>query len=257
MKPNLTNLFKTVVEGGKTIWDTHGTKILFYGGVICTGVATVLAADGAIKAKEALDEAKEESEEPLTVKEQAMIVAPRVIPAIGVWSVGTLAQWGGFKAEVTNGASALAAYKLSEMARAELEKATQEKTSKAKMNEINKNIVAQHRELYPVRNASVINTGVGDALFFEPLSRTYFKSSVKGIEQAVELFNNKICIHENGEVPFNEWLDTLGLPCDWELGEDFIFTYENPMRVSFVYDKAQDGTPCGELYYDNRPEYCY
>lgn len=257
MQTNIIGLFSKAISGGKTIWDTHGTKIMFYGGVICTGVATFLAADGAIKAKEALEEAKEESEESLTIKEQTKIIAPKIAPAVGVWAVGALSACGGFKTEVTNGASAVAAYQLSELARAELEKATKEKVPKSKVNEINKGIVAQHRELYSTKDTRIVGTGLGDALFFEPWSHTYFKSSVKAIEQAVELFNSRLYVDENGEISFNEWLGILGLPSNGEWGEDFIFTCENPMSVDFIYDKADDGTPCGELYYGNRPQYTY
>ncbi len=254
-KPNLTNLFKTVTEAGKTIWDTHGTKIMFYGGLACTGVATILAADGAIKANEMLAKKKEESEEELTMKEQIKTVVPCYAPAAVLWALGACAQVGGFKTEVTNGASALAAYKMAELAKSEFEKSTQNVVGEKKVKKINEDIAQQHRVTHPITQSKIVLTGNGDQIFYEPYSNQYFKSSVESVRRAVDEINHYIYRMPEDMATMNMFFNALKIPNNLAWGDDFTFSSEHPLKVEFEYTSDDQGNPVAELWYVNSPEY--
>lgn len=254
-KPNLSNLLHTVTEAGKTIWDTHGTKIMFYGGLACTGVATILAADGAIKANDVLAKKKAESEEELTMKEQIKTVAPHYIPAFALWTVGAAAQIGGFKTEVTNGVSALAAYKMAEMAKEELEKSTKNVIGEKKVQKIREDIVQQHRVSHPVTQSKIVLTGNGDQLFYEPYSNQYFKSSIDSVRKAVDEINNYIYSSPEDMATINNFYNALRIPNNLAWGDDFIFSSNNPLKLEFEYTGDDAGNPVAELWFVNSPMY--
>ncbi len=254
-KPNLTNLLRTVTEAGKTIWDTHGTKIMFYGGLACTGVATVLAADGAVKANQILADKKAESEKELSMKEQLKVVAPHYIPAAVLWTVGACAQIGGFRTEVTNGASALAAYKMAELAKTELEKSTKNVVGDKKVEKIKEDIAQGHRVAHPVTQARIFLTGKGDQIFYDPYSNQYFKSSIESVRKAADSMNDYIYKSIDDCATMNMFYRALGIPENTTWGDNFIFTNDNPMRLDFEYTSDEVGQPVAELWYTNEPVY--
>lgn len=254
-KPNVSSIVKVVGETGKTVWDTHGTKILFYGGLACTGLATILAADGAVKATKILEEKQKEKEEPLTFKEQIKYSAKSYAPAFILWTTGAAAQFGGFHTEVTNGASALAAYKMAELAKKELEKSTKNVVGEKKMEKIHKDIAEQHRITRPIVQSKIVITGEGDQLFYEPYSNQYFKSSINTVKDCVHRVNNYIYNSVDDTSTINDFFNYLGIPMNTTWGDDFYFSSGNPLKIDFEYTSDENGVPCAELYYVNEPEY--
>lgn len=256
MKPNVSKFFGGLLDTSKSIWETHGTKIMFYSGLACTAVAGVLSAVGTTKASEKLAKAKETQEEPLTLKEELKVTVPCYLPAVVTWGVGAGLSIGGFKTEVTNGISALAAYKMAELAKSELEKSTAEVVGPNKVKKIHENIAKEHRESHPIMQSNIVITGHGDALFYEPWSQQYFKSSSDAIYRAVTKAKNKLYDSPEDYVTMNDWFGLLGINQNYEWGDNFIFTIDkNPIDIGFDYTKDEDGTPCGEIYYSTEPVY--
>lgn len=218
-------------------------------------VATILAADGAIKANDILAEKKVDSEEELTMKEQIKTVAPCYIPAAVLWTVGACAQIGGFKTEVTNGVSALAAYKMAEMAKEEFEKSTKNVVGEKKVQKIHEDIAKEHRISHPVTQSKIILTGNGDQIFYEPYSNQYFKSSIDSVRKAADEINNYIYSSPEDMATMNMFYNALRIPNNLAWGDDFVFSSNNPLKLDFEYTSDDTGNPVAELWYINIPVY--
>lgn len=104
---------------------------------------------------------------------------------------------------------------------------------------------------------SIIMTGNGDSLFFEPLSGRYFKSNWNKISKAANELNADVITNMSGYVTLTDWYLKIGLDST-ELSDNMGWSIENGkqslLNISLDSVLTSDDIPCGAIYYNNLPK---
>ena len=218
MKLDLTKVTKAISKNSPDILKSffkgckkHSPEI--FTGLSIAGVATtvVLTAKGTVKAVDILREEEATTTEPLTVKEKIVLTWKCYIPAAssavttGVCIAGINAAHKKRTATIAAAAEAMR-HMLSDYQDAVVEVLDEEQYEKVK-EKYHENQVKSH----PFNASSVIYTGHGDDLFFDPYGGRFFYCSVAYIEQSLSEIN--ALLSDYGEfVELNTLFEQLKLP---------------------------------------------
>lgn len=253
MKPNVTKAFKTIQ---KTV-SKHSPEILTAVGIAGMITTTVLAVKATPKALEKIEEKKQEEKKyKLTPVETVKVAWKPYIPAVITGVASTACLIGANTVNAKRNAALATALKLSETAFTEYQEKVveevgeeKEKVIREKANEerINQQLIF-HEE-------GVVHTGNGNTLFYEPISKTVFRSSRNSIEKSINDLNWKMSYGNEPYIALEDFLDALKLP-RYALGNELGWsTTKGLIDISFVPATTDIGEPCLSIEYLVPPEW--
>lgn len=112
---------------------------------------------------------------------------------------------------------------------------------------------------YDESKNSVVITGNGDSLFYEPISGRYFKSNWNKIMNAANNLNADALGGTCDEITLNDWFFELGLE-PTAMGEKLgwkISDRNKLIKIRPTSALTPDKVPCGAIYYEVEPEALY
>lgn len=245
-KSKLGVIFKKLWKG--TV--EHSPTILTVCGIAGFVSTTVYVAKTAPVVKERLEERKEELNvdklEPLEIVRTA---APFYAPAIALGGTSIACVIFSNHINAKRNAALAGAYSLSEHTLREYQSKVIEKIGEKEEARIHEAIAEDRYKRDNPQPSTIVMTGTGNYLCYEPMSKTYFLSDVEKIRQAKNSFNEALL--DQMYMSLNEWLvyylnlnevpwgDYLGWNVNGEGLMDFIFDY--------VSD--ENGKPCASIRY--------
>ena len=148
------------------------------------------------------------------------------------------------------------AYSLSETALKDYKDSVIKTVGEKKAEEIDKDVSKKQLERTPLVNKEVITVDRDGDLWFDPISKRYFRSTRNDVDRAVNELNRSM-INE-GYASLNDFYYALGLDgvgygddLGWNVNKDWL-------EISRGYtDTDADGHPCNVLKYAVAPEYGY
>lgn len=219
----------------------------FTGSIISTVRATVKAVRHTDKVEEELDRTLTSTE--LVAENWKYYVSPALL---WVGSVASLC----FAAKSHNKSikSLAALYAASETARKNLENGIVEKYGEGRYNEVQEEVAQKTLDQNPVTDATILETGHGSFLCYDPLSGRYFRSCVDHIKRCVNEFNNRICTQKYG-MSYNELFDTISPKFDSIIfGNDVGWGPEGGVAdIRYTTKKASNDEPCLVMHYNTMP----
>lgn len=185
-------------------------------GLMIGGVAITIVE--APKAKSDLDILEEDDE--LThkeyVKEKARVIAQHY------WKTATMTLGGagiifwGHKISLGRTAAALAAYQMSKDDLEKLKDKIVETDGEKHLNKLEEAITKDEVKRNPFNSATVINTGHGNTLFYDPIGRDYFLSDLEFIRQMRDEANLDMAKTQRScrkaSLSYDGWREYIGLP---------------------------------------------
>ena len=244
---------KWLVKAAPTLGVIVGTGLMA-GATIKTGIETP-------KMKEKLDELKED--ESLShgdyFKKKTMIFAYHLgWPAV-MMLLGMLMIFGGYKIKYTQAAIATAALASKTEEAEKLEKKFIEKYGDKEYEKMKDEIAQDEVKAYPVDYSTVIHTGHGNTLCFDPIIHDYYWSDLDYIRKTVWSLNDDIVkMHKNfkkSTKSYNTFRECLDLPASNEspnldhelscvnIGKD-IGWYNSLIELKITVMLLPDDTPC-------------
>lgn len=149
------------------------------------------------------------------------------------------------------------AYTISETALQEYREQTKEIVGAKKEQEIHEGI-SQKRVDKTYNDSTVVLTGAGDSLFYEPITGRYFKSNWNKITKCANELNSESISNISGVITLAEWFEAIGLkPTDISdtLGWSVLdHGQEGIIDISIDATLTVDNEPCGAIYYKNEPK---
>lgn len=255
MKPNVANMFKTV----KKTAVKHSPEILTAIGIVGMISTTVLAVKATPKALEQIDaKKKEEKKDKLTPVETVKVAWKPYIPAIVTGVASTACLIGANTVNAKRNAALATALKLSETAFTEYREKVVEEVGEEKEKVIHEkaNVERVNQQLIFYEDG-VIHTGNGNTLFFEPISKTVFRSSRNSIEKAINQLNWDMSYGNEPYKSLEDFLDAVKLP-KYALGNELGWTTSKGMiDVVFTPSTTDTGEPCLSIEYLVPPEWDY
>ena len=220
--------------------------------------ATVYSIKATVDATHAVDKIKaERNVEKLPAKDIIKNVWKYYIPSAVSTVISIPCIIAGNRVSSTRNAALAAAYTLSETALQEYQEKTKEIVRDKKENEIREEI-AKDKVKKTYENSTVILTGDGDSLFYEPLSGRYFKSNWNRILKAANELNAD-AIGGSDIIRLSDWFDSLGLDqtdisdrMGWSI---YKHGSSGLVSVDITSCLTPDNVPCGAIRYNNEPEY--
>lgn len=141
-----------------------------------------------------------------------------------------------------------------QLAAAKYQQALEKHAGKKEVQKVEEELAKeQAAEQKPRQPLSVIATGKGDDLFYDPLSGRLFTSCRNEIENAMIRINKKI--FNSIWMSVNEWYEELGID-DVGLAVDKGWNVDHMMDIGFTPQMTKDGRPCLAIAYYNRPIKC-
>lgn len=269
MKPNVTKLFNTV----KTSVSKHSPEILTgigIAGMVTTVVLAVKATPKALKLideeierknEELLNEAEKKHQEncgqvtKLTPVETIKVAWKPYAPAAvtGVLSVACFV--GSTSVSVRRQAALYSVYKLSETAYSEYREKVKEEVGEEKEKVIREKVAEERVNNLTFHEEGVIHTGDGNTLFFDPISKTVFRSSQTYIEKAINNLNWKMTHGNEPYLSLGDFYEEIHLPA-YALGNEIGWrTDKGLIDISFPAAKTDTGEPCLSLEYLIPPQW--
>ena len=247
-----------LVRHSKLFVKRNASTILTCVGGVGVVATSVLAVKATPKALYLLDEAKEEKGEELTKMEVVRVAGPVYIPAV-ITGVSTLACI--FGANILNQrqqAAITSAYALVNNSYKEYKKKVEELYGEGAGSNIRKELAKDKYEDYEFD----LEEDDGKQLFYDDLSKRYFRAKKEDVVNAAYQINKKIQEYSGANV--NEYYDWLGIE-PIEFGERYGWTTDLMMAstwsnwLSFYYEKVllEDGMECEIITMSCEPEFDY
>lgn len=229
--PDAMKLLGKVVENNKS-------TILVGAGLLGWVGTAVLAAKASPKAKTAIDKAKRDmyqnyegedmSEVALSPMETVKATWQYYIPAVGTGLASSAAIIYAHKIDLSKIVSLTTSYQLSKGELKKLKDKIVEKDGDKKLKEYEHDV---HEDaLSKVHGGPIVNTGKGDTLFYEPLTKTLFYSDIWHVERALIRMVEE-CTRNDGMCSLDELLDDLGLETT-PLTADYAFFRDSVSDIS-------------------------
>ena len=260
-KPNVMKMLKTVQRSV----SKHTPEILTAAGVIGMATTTILAVKATPKAlklideevnrqnKKMLEDANKAGEEEcariskLKPTETIKVAWKPYIPAMISGVVSAACIIGANSVNARRQAALYSAYKLSETAFSEYKEKVIETVGEEKEKEVREKVAEQRVSNLVFHEDGVVHTGNGNTLFFDPISKTVFRSSQNAIEKAINNLNWKMTNGNEPYISLAEFYEEINLP-PYALGEEIGWrTDKGLIDVSFPATKTDTGEPCLSL----------
>ena len=249
--------------GGKLLIK-HAPTILTAVGTIGVGIGVILTAKKAPEAKEELQEVKDEWDavEDKEKRNKADYIFKLVrVGAKHYWVValvisGSIACfWVANHISLKRLMSALTAAGLANKSKEELEEKIKELDGEKHLNKIKDEIDKDTIQNNPPKEGSIVDTGLGMHLCYEPITGRYFYSNIERIKQAV--ITCREYLQKDGYLALNDWFNELRLDTT-DVGNFLCWTADtiddiNNFDVSFSSQLTQESAPVLVIRYDTNP----
>ena len=246
---------ENIVKDLPTTISKHSPEILTglgIAGMIFTVVAAVKATP---KAMRKIDEVEISENKRLTkaeiVKETWKYYIPVVIS--GACSIACIV--GANSIHLNRNAALIAAYAISTRDLELYKKKAVDILGDKKAPLINDEVAKAKMEENPVDRNTVIITGKGDSLCYDPLSGRYFESDIEKLRKAVNDLNRRM--RDEIQITLNEFYYEIGLDSikigdslGWDIDKGYI-------ELEFSSQLDKDGVPCLVIGHYNPPKYLY
>ena len=250
VKPSMQQL----VKSARTTIVKHSPEILMGFGIAGMVATTVLAVNATPKALRRIEEATCEKEDDLTPLEIVKATWKCYIPAAVTCVAATGCLIGSCSTSMRRHAALATAYKLSETALDEYQEQVVETIGEKKEKAIQDKVNEKQIEKTPVEQHSIINTGKGNTLFLDPLSKRYFYSDLEFIRRAENNLNKEILHSIYGTVNINEFYDEIQLDRT-DVGDMLGWNTDRMMDLNITPGATPWGEPCFVIGHYNRPDY--
>lgn len=252
-KNDIAHIFKSV----STSITKHSPEILTgigIAGMIATTIISVKATPKAIRLLE--EEKKEREVEKLTAAETVKTTWKCYVPAAvtGVASVACLV--GASSVHIRRNAALTAAYTLSETALREYRSKVVETIGEKKEQTVRDAVAKEQVKNHPVTNSTVVVTGSGNTLCYDPFTDRWFKSDIDKLHKAENQINSQML--DEGSVSLNDFYYQIGLG-DTTVGYNIGWSYNRDgfVKLNLSSTIASDGTPSIVLGFQKEPYYNY
>lgn len=210
IKNGIRVVSKFASENSPTILTVIGVSLMI-GGV----VATIIEAP---KAKDDLDILEEDDElsHKVYLKEKTRIIASHYWKTASMTIGGAGLIFWGHKINLGRTAAALAAYQMSKDDLEKLKDKIIETDGEKHFNKLDEAITKDEVKRNPFNSATVINTGHGNTLFYDPIGRDYFLSDMEFIRQMRDEANLDMAKTQRqlrkAALSYDDWREYIGLP---------------------------------------------
>ena len=239
----------------------HEPELLTGLGITGLVFSTIWGVKATVSAVRAIDKKKKQLKvKKLPVKETIKTTWKFYIPVAISTAVSIPCIIGGNCIYSKRNAALAAAYTLSETALQQYQDKVTEIVGDKKAKEIHESISGDNIEKsYTNGKSSVVVTGDGDSLFYEPLTDRYFKTSWNKILKAANELNAQAANDMFGYITLSDWFEKIGLPAT-EISDNLGWSIEKHgvkglIDVTIDSHLTEDNIPCGAIYYMNRPEH--
>lgn len=232
-------------------------EILIGVGITSMITATVMAVRATPKALILIEEKKKELKtDKLSPRDAVKAAWKCYIPAVATTVLGAGCIIGSSTVSAKRNAALAAAYTLSENTLRDYQTKVIETIGEKKEHLVRDEISKEQLNQNPVSNNTVVMIGNDKTLCYDPVSRTYFKSSINKIDKAFVRTNNELL--KEGYVSHNTFLMELGLePNDeseekgWRWEKDGVIDWYPSSQI------ADNDEPCIVINYYCAPHYRY
>lgn len=248
-----------ILTEAKTLFKSTERCISKNSPAILTGMAVVgvigsvyFTGDATIKAVRLVDEKNKNREEPLTKTEVVKICWKLYVPATISAGEAIICAIGANSINAKRNVALASAYALSTDALKAYKNKTEEVVGKTKMQKIRDEIFKEKVEKDSPENKTIIMTGKGNVLCCESLSSQYFRSTVEGIDSAINRANEELL--NEGYISLNGVYDYLGLKST-KLGETVGWEASDGLiTVSYASDLSNEKEPVLLVEFDGFPK---
>ena len=253
---DIAESLKNIVRSGREAFSQHDSTILMITGLVGTAASVYLMHHATRKADAKIKEKEEELGRELTLKEKVSTTAKDYagVGILMIASTGCIVA--GHHKDISRGAAAYAAYKISEETVDRLDRQLEENLGERKAQKIrNAANEEKMREIPVPTEDTIIKTGNGNYLVFDRLSGRYFRSSIAAIQTGVTNANQQM--QDEMYLTYNDLCDYLDIPMV-PLGEHVRWDIN---KQGFLTTKRWDycgaegtGEPCLILDWERYPE---
>lgn len=252
-KKLVTKTFKNI----RTFASKHSPEILTGVGIAAMISTTVLAVKATPKALKEIEKKKQEvNKDKLTPVETVKATWKCYIPAAttGAFSIACLI--GANTVNAKRNAALATALKLSETAFIEYRDKVVEEVGEEKEKVIREKANTERiNQQLMFHDNGIVHTGDGNTLFFEPISKTVFKSSKVRIREVVNELNWTMTYGNEPYVSLSDFYDAIKIP-EYALGNELGWrTDKGLIDISFDLAETNAGEPCFSLNFLVPPEW--
>lgn len=250
---NKFNLPK-IIEDTKASMVKHSPEIALGAGIAFGVTTVVLAVKSTPKALMLLEERKLDLKtEELPKVEVIKTAGPCYIPAFVTGSLSIMCLIGGNTVQARRNAALTTAYTLTTATLKEYRNKVVETIGEKKETVVRDAIAKDKVEQQPIENKTVVITGNGDTLCFEPLCGHYFRSNIDKIKRSLNDLNSDLL--NDGYISLNDFYYAVDLD-DTKLGSILGWRYESGLiDINFSAQVSTSGEPCLVINFNHAPEY--
>lgn len=243
--------FKHIFGAVKATTIKKSPEILIGVGIAGLITSTVLAVTATPKALLIIDEYKlTNKKDQITPKEAVKTTWKCYLPAAITMTISAALIIFGDSIHLRRNAAMLAAYTAGETAIKNYKNKVIETIGEKKEKEIRDKVAQDEVDSKPVSQSNVINTGLGDTLFYDSYSGRYFRHSINAVEKAINTFNGEMLNVYGCFLPLNRLYELLGLP-SIKLGNYIGWAADREGQIDWVnsgsWVDSDIGEPCKYL----------
>lgn len=262
-KPIVPQLLKSAQKGliknGPGLLTGLGVGSLLAAGVLAVKVTPKALAD--IEAEKEKRKVKP-TDEPvnLTAVETIKVAGKHYIVPIAMAVGGTSCIIGANSIQAGRQAALVTLCQTSTTALNEFRSAAVDTVGEEKVKEIRDKIVEKKQERDEKdsdKRSRVCLPDSVNALFWEPISNQYLRSSKNAIGESVNYLNGRMIDGQEMYMSFDEFLDELNLKHMPVMGSDIGWSVDRRIDICFTLDESDRGEPCWKIDYIQPPEHGY
>lgn len=248
---------KQFVKSTEMFLVRRSPEILVGVGITSMITSTVMAVRATPKALMLIEEKKKVLKtEKLSVSDTVKATWKCYIPAVATSVIGAGCVIGSSAVSYKRNAALAAAYTLSENTLREYQEKVIETIGEKKEHLVRDEISKDQLKKNPVSNNTVVMMGNEKTLCYDPVSKTYFRSSINKIDKAINHTNDQLL--KEGYVSHNVFLLELGLEPNDE-SEEKGWRWEKDGMIEWYPSSqiADNDEPCVVINYYCEPHYRY
>ena len=251
-KLNLASIAKSL----QSTVSKHSPEILTGLGVAGMVVTVVMAVRATPKAIMLINEKEcEQHVEKLPKKEVVKTCWKCYVPTAVTGATSIACLIGASSVNARRITALSAAYQLSESALTEYKNKVVETIGEKKEQTVREKVSEERVKQIPA-NSEVYNTGRGETLFLDPLSKRVFKSDVELVRRAVNNINERMLNDICGYASLSDFYDEIELERT-DISNDLGWNTDNILKIDFHPSTTTDMKPCFALYYEVPPKWGY
>lgn len=246
---------EAVVKDIPSAVEKHSPELLTGLGIAGMIFTVVMAVKVTPKAMRKVDEIEIKEDKRLTKGEIVKETWKYYIPVVISGACSIACVIGANSINMKRNAALIAAYAISTQELSDYKRKAIDILGEKKAPLIKDEVAKERIERDPVDNTTVIMTGKGESLCYDPLSGRYFKSDIEKIRKAVNDFNRKM--RDEMQLSLNEFYYEIGLDgidignyLGWDIDKGYV-------ELEFSSQLTEEGVPCLVIGHSNPPVYLY